>query len=107
MDDAAIRDMFGSLGEIIIKKMFGGKGVYARGLIIAVEVGGEMMLKADAQSAPLFEAAGSRQWAYEHKSGTKQVKMPYWCLPDEALDDPDMMAKWTQIALDAAMRAKK
>lgn len=30
--------------------------------------------------------------------------MPYWTIPDEALDDPDIMAKWARIALNAAMR---
>jgi DNA transformation protein len=33
--------------------------------------------------------------------------MPYWSVPDIALDDPDEMAKWARLALEAAMRAGK
>lgn len=103
MDNAAIEEMFESVGPVTIRRMFGGKGIYARGIIFAVELRGELMLKGDEDSAPLLEAAGARRWHYEGKSG-KPVAMPYWTIPDEALDDPDLMAKWARIALDAAIR---
>ncbi len=103
MDNAAIEEMFEAVGPVTIRRMFGGKGIYARGIIFALELRGEMMLKGDDESAPLLEEAGARRWRYEGKSG-KPVAMPYWTIPDEALDDPDMMAKWARIALDAALR---
>ena len=105
MDNAAIAEMFAALGEVAIRRMFGGKGVYTGGKIIAVEVAGEILLKADTRSAPTFEAAGSRQWTYDGKNGP--VKMPYWSIPAEAFDDPDEMARWVRLAAEAAMRATK
>jgi DNA transformation protein and related proteins len=30
--------------------------------------------------------------------------MPYWTVPDEAYDDPDLMAKWARLAFEAAVR---
>ncbi len=105
MDDAAIRDVFARLGEVTIKKMFGGKSVYFNGIITAIETDGEIFLKADAISAPQFEAGGARQWTYDGKG--KSVKMPYWTVPDAALDDPDELAQWTKLAFEAALRAKK
>jgi len=103
MDNAAIEEMFEAVGPVTIRRMFGGKGIYARGVIFALELRGELMLKGDAESGPVLEEAGAVRWRYEGRSG-KPVAMPYWTLPDEALDDPDMMAKWARIALDAAMR---
>lgn len=44
MDDDAIRDVFSSLGPVAIRRMFGGKGVYHDGIIIALEVDGELLL---------------------------------------------------------------
>jgi DNA transformation protein len=85
--------------------MFGGKGIYFEGRILALEVDGDILLKADAESAPDFEAAGCSQWAYDGKG--KPVKMPYWSIPDEAFDDPDVMAGWVRLAYEAALRAKK
>jgi len=103
MDNAAIEEMFEAVGPVTIRRMFGGKGIYARGVIFALELRGELMLKGDAESGPVLEEAGAVRWRYEGRSG-RPVAMPYWTLPDEALDDPDMMAKWARIALDAAMR---
>lgn len=104
MDNDAIHDMFEGLGPVTIRRMFGGKGIYHQGHILALEVDGEILLKADAKSADAFTAAGSRQWVYEGKS--KPAKMPYWSIPDEALDDPDEMKKWVMLAWEAALRAK-
>jgi DNA transformation protein len=104
MDRIEIEEMFAALGPVTIRRMFGGKGVYHRGLIVALEVRGEMLLKADAVSAPDFEAAGARRWAYDGKGG-KAVQMPYWSIPEDAFDDPELMARWVRLAYKAALRA--
>jgi DNA transformation protein len=105
MDAAAIEEMFQGLGPVTIKRMFGGKGIYHLGRIVALEVRGEMLLKADEKSAPEFSAAGASQWSYAGKKGNP-VKMPYWSIPGDAYDDPDVMAKWVRLAYEAALRAE-
>jgi DNA transformation protein and related proteins len=105
IDNAAVEEMFQSVGSVTIKKMFGGLGIYVRGIIIAIETNGEIFLKADAVSAPQFASAGARQWTYDGKG--KSVSMPYWTIPDDAFDDPDEMARWVALALEAGVRAKK
>ena len=104
MDDEDIREVFAPLGPISIRRMFSGKGVYFQGVIIAIVFDDELRLKADLISAPEFEAAGSTQWAYEGRRG--KVMMPYWSIPNEALDDPDSMARWVRLAFDAGLRAQ-
>ena len=52
MDNEAIADLFSGLGPIEIRRLFGGKGIYHNGVIVAIEIRGELMLKADAESAP-------------------------------------------------------
>ncbi|HEY0124932.1 MAG TPA: TfoX/Sxy family protein [Rhizobium sp.] len=106
MDTIEIEEMFQALGPVTIKRMFGGKGIYHMGRILAIELDREMLLKADEISAPEFEAAGARRWAYEGKKG-KPVNMPYWSIPDDAFDDPDIMARWVRLAYEAAVRADK
>jgi DNA transformation protein len=90
---------------MIIKRMFGGKGIYHQGLIVGLVVQGELLLKADATSAPEFTDAGSSQWVYEGKK--KPVAMPYWTIPDSAIDDPDEMTAWTRKAYEASLRTAK
>ncbi|QRM55620.1 TfoX/Sxy family protein [Sinorhizobium sp. BG8] len=105
MDNDAIEEMFEGLGPVTIRRMFGGKGIYHHGRILALEVDDEILLKADGETAPAFEEAGGRQWTYVGRKGSKPVRMPYWSIPEDAYDDPDIMAKWVRLAYEAALRA--
>ena len=75
MDNDDIQDLFQSVGRVAVKRMFGGKGIYADGMIIAVYLRDTLMLKGDKEAAPLYEAAGSRQWTYTHSKSNKPVAM--------------------------------
>ncbi|SIQ07297.1 DNA transformation protein [Rhizobium sp. RU20A] len=103
MDDAAIEEMFESIGAVTIRRLFGGKGIYSGGMIIALEFEGGLLLKGDDETAPVLEAAGAQRWGYQSRSG-KLTYMPYWSMPESAYDDPDDMAKWVRLARDAAER---
>jgi DNA transformation protein and related proteins len=107
MENDAITDLFAGLGPVSIRRMFGGKGIYYNGVIFAIEIRGELMLKADDQSAPDFVAAGCRQWTYTGSRHGKLVAMPYWTVPDGAVDDPDEMAVWARKAYEAGLRVEK
>lgn len=107
MTEADIADLFAGLGPVSIRRLFGGKGIYFDGVIIAIEIRDELMLKADAQSAPDFEAAGCTQWTYTGSRHGKEVAMPYWTVPDSAVDDPDEMTVWARKAYEAGLRAGK
>lgn len=107
MTEADIADLFAGLGPVSIRKLFGGKGIYYDGVIVAIELRGELMLKADQESAPDFIAAGCSQWTYTGSRHGKTVAMPYWSVPDAAIDDPDEMAFWASKAYDAGLRFGK
>ena len=104
MTNADIEELFQALGPVSIRRMFGGKGIYHEGHIVAVEIRGDLLLKGDALTGPQLEAAGARRWTYPGKTG-KTVNMPYWTVPVEAFDDPDVMAGWVRLAFAAALRA--
>lgn len=106
MDDDTIRDMFDSIRPISIRRMFGGKGIYREGVIVALEVDGQILLKADHESAAVFRAAGAVQWVYAKKASPRSVAMPYWSIPDEAVDDPDELRKWVRLAYEAGLRSR-
>ena len=104
MDNDALSDLFSGLGPVSIRRMFGGKGIYHNGVIIAVEMRGELRLKADEQLAPELEAAGCKQWTGSRRG--KLVSMPYWTVPDGAMDNPDEMAGWARKSYEAGLRAE-
>ena len=87
--------------------MFGGHGIYADGLIFAVEIRGELYLKGDTETSAALEQAGARRWTYTHaKKPGSIVAMPFWLMPADAMDDPDDLRRWCREALAAARRLK-
>ena len=104
MDDQSLRDLFEGLGTISIRRMFGGKGIYHQGLIVALVVQDELLLKADQESAPALIAAGSTQWTYDGRKNGKTVALPYWSVPDEAHDVPEIMPASARLASAASLR---
>ncbi len=61
-------------------------------------------MKSDAETTSRFETAGSRRWAHA-REGRAPVTIPNHKLPDEALDDPDVMAERARLAMEASERA--
>ena len=92
------------LGAVRAKRMFGGWGLYADDVFIAVIARDRLYLKADAQSRPAFEAAGCEPFVYDAK--TKAVAMSYWSAPPDALDSPALMLPWARGALQAALQSR-
>jgi DNA transformation protein len=103
VDAEAIQDLFQDLGPVRIRRMFGGYGVYAGEHMFALATGGEIYLKADDASRPDFEAAGSRPFTYKAKGRT--MRLGYWLMPEDGIDDPSGAARWARLAVEAATRA--
>ena len=91
--------------------MFGGAGLYLDDACFAIVLGGEqLMMRGDETLGQEYEAEGSERWVYTHKS-RGDVVMPYWSLPDAALDDPDEAVAWARKSLvparEAAMKKRQ
>ena len=98
-----VHEHFAGLGPLTIKRMFGGAGVSANGLIFALLDDGVVWLKSDDQNEPALRDAGARQFTYPMKDGV-MMTMAYWSLPEPAVDDPDEAVRWARMSLDAALR---
>jgi DNA transformation protein len=97
---AAARDLFSGMGEITTRKMMGGLCFYHRGTIFAIlhpEAG--LMLKGAGPFHDTLAAAGCTRWTYRREASDTVVAMPYWTIPEEALDDPDLACDWARRAL--------
>ena len=98
-----VREHFHALGRLEIKRMFGGAGVYASGVMFALLDDGVVWLKGDEVLGEAFEKTGSRQFTYRTKDG-RTMSMGYWTLPETALDDPDEAVAWARRSLEVAVR---
>jgi len=105
-----VRELFAGVGAIQVKRMFGGAGGYADGVMFLLLADDAIYLKADdALKAELKdERCGPFVWIPD--SGPRkgeQVEMGYWRLPDAALDDPDLASEWGRKALAVAKAKAK
>lgn len=100
-----VRELFAPFGEISVRKMFGGAGVYCDGAIFAICDDDAIWLKVDDVSRDEFEEAGLAPFQVEMngKTGT----MSYYRAPDDIYDDEDALSHWTRLALGASARARK
>jgi DNA transformation protein len=97
-------EMLSTLGPVRARRMFGGWGLYADGLFVAIIAADRLYLKADAGTSGRFSAAGGEPFV--HGGHGKPVTMGYWTVPPEALESPAAMQPWARLALQAALAAR-
>jgi DNA transformation protein len=96
-------DLMAPWARVTPRAMFGGYGLYRDGLMFALIAYDELYLKADKQSQPQFERAGSAPFVYDGKG--KPMTMSYWRAPEECLESSAAMRDWCALAWAAALRA--
>lgn len=104
LDKEFLEELFAPFGEVQVRSMFGGKGIFRHGLNFAAVMDGTLRLKADETTKDRFEAEGMEPWHYTRKDGQVTV-MQYWQVPERLLDDPVAFADWAAEAFEVALRA--
>ena len=99
-----IRDIFQGVDGLSMRRMFGGLGLYVDDACFALVVNEVIMMRGDDRLGPEYEAAGSEQWIYDNER-RGPVAMPYWRLPESAMDDPDEARDWAERSLGPAREA--
>jgi DNA transformation protein len=96
-----IAELFAAFGPVMVRRMFGGAGIFADGVSIAIVHDGVIYLKVDARSAPDFDRENLAPFTYL-RNGVAASLTSYRRMPDRLYDDPDALARWAARALDAA-----
>jgi DNA transformation protein len=102
---AALSELFAAFGPVTLRRMFGGIGIYADGVMFALSYDGTVYLKTDDKTAASFRQQGSEPFTYTAKNGRRAV-MSYWTMPDNLYDDGEELARWAREALAVAVRAQ-
>lgn len=98
-------ELFAPMGPVTIKRMFGGAGVYAGGVMFALVADDEIYLKVDDTLKTDLEDEGSTPFTFEMKDG-KSAQMNYYRIPSDAMDCDEDASHWGRRALDVALKAK-
>lgn len=101
------KELFQPFGDIRIRRMFGGAGVYCDELFFALLDDDAVFLKVDDETRREFQRRGLAPFSFEMKDGTRAEMNGYFAAPEEIFDDEDELKRWATLALDAASRAAK
>jgi DNA transformation protein len=104
-DIERIEELFAAYGPVDVRRMFGGAGVFAEGLMIALVVDGAIFLKADERTSADFEREALAPFSYRTRDGTRTLSS-YWRMPERLYDEPQELALWAGRAMECARRAQ-
>ena len=93
------------LGPVEVKRMFGGWGLYHQGSFFALIAAETLYLKTDADNRAEFDAQGLEPFTFV--KGGETIVTGYRAAPEEALENPRVMARWAKSAYGAALRAAR
>ena len=95
-------DLLGPLAPVTARSMFGGHGLYADGMMFGLLDDGELFLKTDSECEGVFVAAGCKAWVYPSPNGLMVTS--YFQPPAAAMEEPEAMRPWLELALAVARR---
>jgi DNA transformation protein and related proteins len=109
MDPDFIVELFAPFGRVTVRRLFGGAGLFAEGLMFGLVFDGAIFLKVDDASIPDFEREGSVPFVYTRAKSPGRVgrhSLSYWRLPERLYDDPEELVSWARRAFAIAERGK-
>jgi len=85
-----LQNRLATLGDIRVKKMFGGYGVFEEDKMFAlIDSNGRVFFKVDETNQARFQQAGSE----------KHARMPYFSVPEGVLGDDDLLEEWARLSI--------
>jgi len=97
-----VLDNLSALGDVTPRPMFGGIGLYSRGLFFGIVASDVLYLKADDQLRDVFEQAGATAFK---PFANRPMSMKYYSVPPRILESPDDLLAWAQQSIVVASRA--
>jgi len=101
-----LQEIFGPLGPVSVRRMFGGVGVFYGDVMFALATGDEVFLKVDDVNKPEFESAGMAVFSYL-RGGEQRQLGSYMAMPEALFDEPEELLTWARGSVDAALRNAK
>jgi DNA transformation protein len=96
-----VADQLAGVGDVVLKRMFGGVGLYFDGRMFGLIDDDTTYLRVDDATRPEFV---KREMPPFHpmRRDPKKVSLNYYQLPAEVLEDSDELVVWAKRAIQAA-----
>lgn len=100
---AYVEEQLGRVVPVTTRHMFGGLGIYGRGLFFALAADNVIYFKVGDENLPDFEARGCQPF---RPYGDERA-MRYYEVPGDVLEDVELLEAWVEKALAVARAAKR
>lgn len=82
-----------SLGDVTLKKMFGGYGLFeSKKMFALISPEGRLYFKVNDTNRQQYQEAGSKQ----------HLKMPYFQVPEQILNNDHLLREWARVSIGIA-----
>ncbi|PJZ76961.1 TfoX/Sxy family protein [Leptospira neocaledonica] len=99
-----VQDRLKVCGPLSYKNMFGGFGVYSGSQIFAMIIKDRLYFRVGQSNQAEYESSGMGPFTYAGKDG-KIVRVSYWEVPEEVLEDDEDLVFWFRKSLAEANKA--
>jgi DNA transformation protein len=96
-------DLFAEFGPVTLRRFFGGEGIYADDVMIAMVFGDRIYFKTDAESRKAYLDERSEAFSFVKKGTGETVVTGWYAVPERLYDDPECFAGWARTARDVAL----
>ena len=102
---AFVLDQLDALGDVAPKAMFGGVGLYCRGVFFGIIARDVLYLKVDDRNRGDYERAG--MGPFKPYPGPQPGTMQYYAVPLDVLESAGELAEWARRAIAVAKRSAR
>jgi len=95
-------ELMQAIGPVRARRMFGGHGIFIDELMFGLVADGTLYLKADNETENDYRERGLDAFSYNKKG--KVLRISYYQVPAEALEDSEEMNAWANKAYATALR---
>jgi DNA transformation protein len=92
------------LERLTSRRMFSGVGLYSDGLFFGLLYHERLYFRTDDTTRPEYEARGSE--GFRPRPNIKRMKMRYYTVPADVLEDAEELVKWARKATAVALAAE-
>lgn len=100
-------DVMAGINGVTSRRTIGGSFIlYKDGIIFGLVAESQLYFKVDEQNKQLFIDRQSRPFTYQNQEGT-DVALSYFEVPDEVLENKQLLREWIDQSCAASTRSKK
>ncbi|MHA1561010.1 MAG: TfoX/Sxy family protein [Promethearchaeota archaeon] len=101
-----LKDILHGIERISSRAMFGGHGIYKDKIIFGIIIDDILYFKVGQNDLEDYKSQDSFPFIY-NRGNKKQVIMSYWSVPENIMNDEDLLQIWIEKAVIASVESKK